>query len=186
MLIIMWKIKDTTLKLEQGDITEFEGDAIVNCANTDMVLGAGVAGAIFRKGGQIIQDECNAYGSIFLGEAAITTAGNLQVKKVIHAAAMKLGDKPTENSLRESILNSLRLAEENDLTSIAFPPLGTCVGEFPKRECAQIFVNEFKKYFEEKETKIKTVVIYLLNEHDYKIFDEEFVIKLGSSSVTES
>src|SRR6184192_2720791 len=80
--------------IQQGDLTEMETDAIVNAANNDLVLGAGVAGAIRRKGGEEIQRECDAIGSIPVGYAAITTGGKLKARFVIHAASMQLGGKP--------------------------------------------------------------------------------------------
>jgi O-acetyl-ADP-ribose deacetylase (regulator of RNase III) len=82
----------TEIHVARGDITTFEGDAIVNAANNHLKLGAGVAGAIARKGGPEIQQECDRHGPIRVGEAAITGAGRLSVRHVIHAAAM--GDEP--------------------------------------------------------------------------------------------
>src|ERR1700704_6923841 len=81
--------------IQQGDLTEMETDAIVNAANNDLILGGGVAGAIRRKGGPSIQRECDAIGPIAIGEAAITTGGELPASHVIHAASMRLGE-PTE------------------------------------------------------------------------------------------
>ena len=103
----MWQIDDTEIILQQGDITDFEGDALVNAANTRLILGAGVAGAIKKKGGPSIQEECNNIGSIDLGEAAITNGGSLNVKYVIHGASMHLGGRTTELSLGETIWNCL-------------------------------------------------------------------------------
>ena len=97
------------LAVRQGDITTYAGDAIVNAANNHLVLGAGVAGAIRRAGGPAIQDECDRHGPIRVGEAALTGAGRLGVRWVIHAAAM--GDEPvSERSIRESTGASIRLA----------------------------------------------------------------------------
>src|SRR5690348_4805937 len=93
--------------ITQGDITECATDAIVNAANNDLVLGAGVAGAIRSKGGPEIQRECDKIGPIELGEAAITTAGKLKARFVIHAASMQLGARTTEANLRASTRNSL-------------------------------------------------------------------------------
>ena len=109
----MWLINNTKINLERGDITAFKGDAIVNAANTKLILGGGVAGAIRKKGGSSIQKECNKIGPIKLGEAAITKGGNLQSKFVIHAASMHLGGKTTPESLRDSVLNSLQIGAEN-------------------------------------------------------------------------
>lgn len=129
--------------IEQGDITEKDVDAIVNAANNDLLLGAGVAGAILRKGGNVIQEECNAIGSIPVGYAAITGAGKLKVRHVIHAASMGLGGiRTTAKTLRTSTAHSLRLASDRKLKSIAFPAIGTGVSGFPMEECAQVMLTE--------------------------------------------
>jgi O-acetyl-ADP-ribose deacetylase (regulator of RNase III) len=127
----------------QGDITEMDVDAIVNAANNDLLLGAGVAGAILRQGGNKIQDECNAIGSIPVGYAAITGGGKLKARYVIHAASMGLGGIPTTaKTLRTSTAHSLRLASDRKFKSIAFPAVGTGVSRFPLEECAQIMLAE--------------------------------------------
>jgi|SRR5271165_4127189 len=129
--------------IQQGDITEMDVDAIVNAANNDLILGAGVAGAIHRRGGGEIQRECNEIGSIPVGYAAITGAGKLAARHVIHAASMGLGDvRTTAKSLRTSTAHSLRLASERKFKTIAFPAIGTGVSGFPMEECAQIMLTE--------------------------------------------
>jgi O-acetyl-ADP-ribose deacetylase len=129
--------------IQQGDITEMDVDAIVNAANNDLMLGAGVAGAILRKGGDSIQKECDEIGSIPIGYAAITGGGKLKARHVIHAASMGLADaRTTAKSLRTSTAHSLRLAAERKLKSIAFPAVGTGVSGFPMEECAQIMLAE--------------------------------------------
>src|SRR5258707_5365567 len=98
--------------IQQGDLTEMDTDAIVNAANNDLVLGAGVAGAIRRKGGDAIQRECDAIGSIPLGFAAINSGGKLAAKYVIHAASMGLGSLTTAEKLRRFTAHWLRPAGE--------------------------------------------------------------------------
>src|SRR5258708_24208267 len=95
--------------IQQGDLTEMDTDAIVNAANNDLVLGAGVAGAIRRKGGDAIQRECDAIGSIPLGFAAINSGGKLKAKNVIHAASMGLGKLTPSENLRRSTDHALPL-----------------------------------------------------------------------------
>src|ERR1700704_6198720 len=124
--------------IQQGDLTEMETDAIVNAANNDLQLGGGVAGAIRRKGGDAIQRECDAIGSIPIGGAAITTGGKLRARHVIHAASMQLGGETTARALQLSTAHSLRIAGERKLHSIAFPAVGTGIAAFPLTECAQI------------------------------------------------
>lgn len=125
------------IRVRQGDITTYDGDAIVNAANNHLQLGAGVAGAIRRAGGPTIQEECNRHGPIRVGEAAITGAGLLPQRYVIHAAAM--GDEPVSaRSIRESTLAAIRLAVQHDVKRIAFPILGTGVGGFNFAEAVRL------------------------------------------------
>src|SRR6516162_2638395 len=149
--------------IQQGDITEMGTDAIVNAANNDLILGAGVAGAILRKGGASIQQECNAIGSIPVGYAAITGAGKLKARYVIHAASMGLGDLPTTaKTLRTSTAHSLRLAAERGLKTIAFPAIGTGVSGFPMDECAQIMLGEAAQHLK-GETPLETIYFVLFD-----------------------
>src|SRR3974390_147220 len=112
--------------IHQGDLTEMEVDAIVNAANNDLILGAGVAGAIHRKGGESIQRECNEIGSIPVGYAAITGGGKPKARRRIRAASMGLGGvRTTGKTLRTSTAHSLRLANEHHLKTMAFPAVGT-------------------------------------------------------------
>jgi len=128
------------IRLILGDITDAATDAVVNAANNDLVLGAGVAGAIRRKGGPAIQAECDRIGPIAVGAAAITGAGNLKARYVIHAASMALGSRTTEATLRSSVEHSLRLADEKGLRSIAFPAVGAGIAGFPIRRCAEVML----------------------------------------------
>src|SRR5712691_9780719 len=128
--------------IQQGDLTEMDTEAIVNAANNDLILGAGVAGAIRRKGGEAIQQECDAIGSIPIGFAAITGGGNLKAKYVIHAASMGLGSLTTVETLRGSTAHALRLAAERGLKTIAFPAVGTGIAGFPMEECASVMLRE--------------------------------------------
>jgi len=134
-----WRGKVT---FRQGDLTEASTDAIVNAANNDLQLGGGVAGAIRRKGGPTIQQECDRIGPVPLGEAAITSAGQLRAKYVIHAASMRLGGRTTEENLRASTRNSLLRAKEKGLRSVAFPAVGTGIAGFALEQCAQVMLNE--------------------------------------------
>jgi len=156
--------------IQQGDITEMDTDAIVNAANNDLVLGAGVAGAIHRKGGDSIQEECSEIGSIPVGYAAITGGGNLKARYVIHAASMGLGDvRTTAKSLRTSTAHSLRLAAERKLNSIAFPAVGTGVSGFPIDECAEIMLAEAVQHLK-GETSLETIYFVLFDARAWDTF----------------
>src|SRR5580704_9066608 len=148
--------------LQQGDITEMDVDAIVNAANNDLQLGGGVAGAIRRKGGDSIQRECSAIGSIPIGGAAITGAGKLKARFVIHAASMALGGETTARALRNSTAHSLRIAAEQGLSSIAFPAVGTGIAGFPIPDCARIMLREVVEHLK-KSTSLEMIYFALFD-----------------------
>jgi O-acetyl-ADP-ribose deacetylase len=157
------KAETERIVILQGDITEIDADAIVNAANNDLILGAGVAGAIRRKGGETIQEECNAVGTIPIGYAAITGGGKLKARHVIHAASMSLrGIQTTAKSLRTSTAHSLRLAAEHRLKTIAFPAVGTGVSGFPMEECAEIMLREAAEHLR-GQTSLETVYFVLFD-----------------------
>lgn len=155
--------------IQQGDLTEMDTDAIVNAANNDLHLGAGVAGAIRRKGGEEIQRECDAIGSIPVGYAAITSGGKLKARFVIHAASMSLGGKTSGESLRHSVAHSLRIANERGLKTIAFPAVGTGIAGFPLKDCADIMIREAAKHLR-GETSLETIYFVLFDEAAEGIF----------------
>ncbi|NQU08006.1 MAG: macro domain-containing protein [Candidatus Abyssubacteria bacterium] len=162
----------------QADITSLTVDAIVNAANNHLILGSGVAGAIRTKGGPSIQDECNRVGSIKVGEAAITGAGRLPAKFVIHAASM--GDEPvSERSLRDSVQNSLLKAEEAKISSIAFPAIGTGVGGFAVERCAEIMIGIAERHLKEEGRGINHIAFALFAESDKQVFEETLSSRLG-------
>ena len=137
------------IRVEEGDIAGFEGDAIVNAANNHLRLGAGVAGAIRERGGPSIQEECDAIiradGPLEVGDAAVTGSGRLNVRHVIHAAAM--GDQPASaESIRAATRRSLLLAAENDVHTVAFPVLGSGVGGFPFGDSARLMIEEIRDH----------------------------------------
>ena len=137
-----WRTGSLTVDVLQGDLTQQDVDAIVNAANSDLILGGGVAGAIARRGGPAIQAECRAIGSIGVGGAAITGGGQLTARFVIHAASMHLGGRTSAESLRGSTRRSLEIASERGLQSIAFPAVGTGIAHFPLDDCARIMLEE--------------------------------------------
>ncbi len=124
-----------------GDLVEQEVDAVVNAANNDLVLGGGVAGAIRSRGGPAIQRECDAHGPVKVGEAAMTGAGDLPARHIIHAASMALGGRTTAASLRSSMDNAFRLAHEHSVRTIAIPAVGTGIAGFPMEECAVVMAG---------------------------------------------
>jgi O-acetyl-ADP-ribose deacetylase (regulator of RNase III) len=161
------------IRMSVGDLTESDADAIVNAANNDLQLGGGVAGAIRRKGGDAIQRECDEIGSIPIGGAAITGAGKLRAKHVIHAASMQLGGRATAQSLRSSTAHAMRIASENGLASIAFPAVGTGIAGFPLCECAEIMLRETTKHLNGV-TSIERVDFILFDAAALEVFQEVF------------
>ena len=118
----------------------------MNAANNDLILGGGLAGAIRRKGGPGIQEECSRHGPVRVGEAAITGAGDLPAKYVIHQASMQLGGMTTAESLRSSTAAALELAEQKGIKTLAFPATGTGIAGFPLPQCARIMLEEVRKH----------------------------------------
>ena len=161
----------TQIEILQGDITEADVDGIVNAANNDLELGGGVAGAIRRKGGPAIQEECHRIGPIPLGEAAITGGGNLKAKYVIHAASMQLGGRTTAENLEASTRNSLRRAGEKGLRSIAFPAVGTGIAGFDTKQCAEIMLG-IASELREGGTSLERIVFVLFDKMSLEIFQE--------------
>jgi len=131
-------IDSITIRILEGDICDRDVDAIVNAANNHLWMGGGVAGAIKRRGGALIEKEAIAKGPIPIGESVATTAGSLKAKHVIHAAVMGPDLATDADKIRRATLSALTLADQLRLHSIAFPALGTGVGGFPLDECARI------------------------------------------------
>jgi O-acetyl-ADP-ribose deacetylase (regulator of RNase III) len=157
----------------QGDLTEQVVDAIVNAANNDLQLGGGVAGAIRRKGGLSIQEECDQIGTIPIGEAAITGAGTLKARYVIHAASMSLGRLTTEENLRLSTRSSLLRASEKGLRTIAFPAIGTGIAGFPMRRCAEVMLEQVVAHLRGP-TSLESVRFVLYDAPAYETFRDVY------------
>lgn len=155
--------------ITQGDLTEMDTDAIVNAANNDLQHGGGVAGAIRRKGGDIIQQESNEIGSIPVGGAAITSGGALKARYVIHAASIQLGGQTTAHALRSSTAHSLRIAAGKDLKTIAFPAVGTGIAGFPMEECAEIMLREVADHLK-RGSRLEKVYFVLFDDAAQKTF----------------
>ncbi len=156
---------------QQGDLTEMDVDAIVNAANNDLKLGGGLAGVIRRKAGDAIQRECNEIGAIPVGGAALTSAGKLKARHIIHAASMQLGGLTTGHALRASTAHSLRIAAEKGLRTIAFPAIGTGIGGFPLSECAAIMLKEAAEHLKTP-TSLEKVYFVLFDKTALSAFEK--------------
>jgi O-acetyl-ADP-ribose deacetylase (regulator of RNase III) len=162
-------ISGVKVRVIQGDITEVETDAIVNAANNHLWMGAGVAGAIKRKGGNAIEDEAMKQGPIPVGEAVVTSAGKLKAKYVIHAAVMGQDLMTSEEYIKSATQNSLRRAEELKIESIAFPAFGTGVGGFSVDRCAQIMLDQVRD-FSGSAKYLKEVIFVLFDKKSHDIW----------------
>jgi O-acetyl-ADP-ribose deacetylase (regulator of RNase III) len=165
-------VKNSKIMLVQGDITELSKDAIVNAANTQLILGGGVAGAIKKKGGPKIQEECNKIGGTFVGGVVITTGGNLKAKHVIHAVGPRMGEGNEDEKLRNATLNSLRLMDDNKLKTIAFPAISTGIFGYPIEKCSKVMIATVKEYLKTN-TQINEVIFCLYTNSDFEVFDKE-------------
>lgn len=138
----------TSIEVLDTDITTLEVDAIANAANTRLMHGGGVAGAIARAGGAAVQDESNRKAPIGLGEAVETTGGQMPCRWVIHAATMELGGPTSADIIRSATASTLRKADELGARSLALVAFGTGVGGFPVEEAAAIEVAEVRRHLD--------------------------------------
>ena len=165
-------IGNHALELVEGDITEMQSDAIVNAANAHLTLGGGVAGAIRRKGGPEIQKECNKIGGTFVGGAVITTGGNLKARYVIHAVGPRMGEGDEDQKLKNATLNSLKLADQNNLQSIAFPAISSGIFGFPIQRCSEIMLKTTIDYLK-GQTGLEKVTFCLFGQDSYEVFENQ-------------
>jgi O-acetyl-ADP-ribose deacetylase (regulator of RNase III) len=165
----------TRISLIEGDITEQSVDAIVNAANSALILGAGVAGAIHQRGGPSIGEECAAHGPIEVGAAVVTGAGELDARYVIHAAGMAPAGQASEESLRSSLRAALELAQARGCQTIAVPAIGAGIGGLSMQRCAEISLAEAGRYVEEAGdlagVPLEEIRFVLFGEPSYRVFE---------------
>jgi O-acetyl-ADP-ribose deacetylase (regulator of RNase III) len=159
------------IRVRQGDITTFEGDAIVNAANADLRLAVGVAGAIRQAGGASIQEECDRCGSVALGDVAVTGAGKLQARYVIHAVVMAGETEPvTADVIRRATDAALHAAAERGVTRLGTPILGSGVGRLPLREAAAIMIEAIGK--SPHADSLDVIVLFGYRKEDAELLEE--------------
>ena len=166
------KIGSTTFSVVRGDITEAEVDAVVNAANAELWMGTGVAGAMKRKGGIVIEEEAVRQGPIEPGEAVLTVAGNLPATHVIHAATMGRDLKADANLIAAATRASLAIAEKHRLLSIAFPALGAGVGGVPPAQSADTMISTVVEHVRAGKTSLQKVVFILYQDETLKAFSD--------------
>ena len=156
------------VEIVKGDITEMKIEAIVNPSNSYLTMGGGLAGLISRKGGPSIREEARKYAPVEVGKAVVTSAGNLPCKFVIHAPTMR---EPAQRigveNVRKAIGAVLECAEENNISEIAMPGLGTGVGGVDPEEAARVMLEEIKKF---NGKSIKRIILVAYNDYLYNAF----------------
>jgi O-acetyl-ADP-ribose deacetylase (regulator of RNase III) len=167
------------IEVRQADITKLEVDAIANAANTDLQHGGGVAGAISRAGGPVVQEESDRKAPIGLGEAVETTAGEMPARWVIHAATMRLGGPTSADIIRKSSASTLAKADELGARSLGLVAFGTGVGAFPVEEAARIEVEEVRRHLEAG-SGLERVVFAVFGEEARRAFEDALAEPRGS------
>jgi O-acetyl-ADP-ribose deacetylase len=175
------KIGSTTISITRGDITEAEVDAVVNAANAELWMGAGVAGAMKRKGGTVIEEEAVRQGPIEPGEAVLTVAGNLPATHVIHAATMGSDLKADTDKVVAATRSSLAIAEKHKMSSIAFPALGSGVGGVPPAQSADVMVSAVVDHIRKGKTTLQQVTFVLYQDEAFKAFTDALRRLAGAS-----
>lgn len=168
-MIEAFEINGRRIEVQEGDITSLAADAIVNAANNHLWMGAGVAGAIKRRGGAGIEKEAVAKGPVTVGQAVATTAGMLQARYVIHGAVMGQDLRTDARLIAETTRNALKLAAELECASIALPAFGTGVGGFPLAESAEIMLREVIEHLR-LQTSLQRVIFALYGRQAADVF----------------
>ncbi len=174
-ILAQMKVKNSAMRLVQGDITERPVEAIVNAANSFLQHGGGVAGAIVRKGGQSIQDESNALAPVDVGSVVITGAGRLRAKYVIHAVGPRMGEGDEDEKLRSAVRSVLRLADDKGIKSVSMPAISSGIFGFPKDRCAEILVGESASFIDNNpDTPVKIIEFCVYDDATAGYFTREF------------
>jgi O-acetyl-ADP-ribose deacetylase (regulator of RNase III) len=174
------KIGNTVIELIKGDITLLDVEAIVNPANNYLMHGGGLAAAIVRRGGMIIQQESKKIGNVPTGSAVITSGGHLKAKHVIHAVGprYKDGKSGEEEKLSSAVKSSLHIAEQKKLKSVAVPAISSGIFGYPIEECAKVITRTIVEYLrtnekEKADSTLEKVVLCLFDDETYKEFDKQ-------------
>ncbi len=170
------KLGDTEVTVVKEDITEINSEAIVNAANNEFRMGGGVAGAIKRAGGKIIEEEAMKKGPVKVGEAIISSAGSLKAKYVVHAVTMKMDFKTDEEIIRKATYSSLICAQENKVSSIAFCALGCGVGRVSFEAASKLMAQEVFRYlWQVKEPTLRKIIFVLNSDKAFQVFQKNVI-----------
>ena len=166
------KVNNSVLRLWKGDITDLDIESFIYYARGDLALGSGFGTAISVRGGPKVQEELSKIGKIGLTEAVVSSAGEMKATYIIHANGPKFNEENTPDKLRQTIINSLRRAEEKGITAVAFPPMGCGFYGVPLEESADITLNTIREYLSNA-TRIKDIVVCLLDNREYIPFEKK-------------
>jgi len=168
---------DCSVELLKCDITEIDVDAIVNAANRFLQMGGGVASAIRRRAGEVVQEECDEWlrrnGPVPVGGAALTGAGGLRAKYVIHAVGPVWGEGDEESKLRAAFMSSMRLAEGRGVRSIAFPAISAGIFGVPREISARALLGAAVAYARGGACRVPRIIFCLYDDETYGAFLEE-------------
>jgi O-acetyl-ADP-ribose deacetylase (regulator of RNase III) len=167
------------LEVREGDIAVVEADALANAANDHLWMGAGVAGALKRAGGEEIEREAMAQGPIEVGTAIVTTAGDLRARYVVHGAVMGQNLRTNAELVRRTTRSCLGLADKLGCRSLALPAFGTGVGGFPLAECSRLMVAEARSF---EPQSLELVIFAVFGRDAYEAFSSELSSLLPDGS----
>jgi O-acetyl-ADP-ribose deacetylase len=165
---------DKIIRLIKGDITDQNVDVVVNPANSYLQHGGGVAAAIVRKGGRVIQTESDKIGFVPVGLSVITLSGNLPCKAIIHTVGPKMGEGNEDFKLSKSIQSCLSLASDNSYKSISIPAISSGIFGFPKDRCANILLDECIKFLQNNNTFLNTIEFCIIDDQTLNHFRMKF------------
>jgi O-acetyl-ADP-ribose deacetylase len=166
------KVGSGSIAIERGDITNWDVDAIVNAANSTLVMGTGVSATIKRKGGVLIEEEALRQGPVEVGEAVLTPGGNLPATHVIHAAVLGADLKTDAETITRTTRAVLALADKHRLTSLALPALGTGAGHVVPAAAADAMLGEVVAHLKAAKTSVKRVVFVLYQDDAFRAFTD--------------
>ena len=164
------QVGDKKIRLVIGDIADQEVEAFVYDIRSDVKLGTGLGGAISVRGGKTIQQELDAIGDCPKGSAIITTAGKMKAEKIIHVNGPKFLEEDEEGKLRSAVQNALKLADENNISQLAFPPIGTGLYQVDLQLCSRVMTETIEQHLSGNSTSLKEVVIVALDPREYNPF----------------
>ncbi|HER00047.1 MAG TPA: O-acetyl-ADP-ribose deacetylase [candidate division Zixibacteria bacterium] len=166
------QVNDSKVRLVKGDITDIDVDSFVYYAREDLSLGSGYGNAIAMRGGPAIQDELKELGPKGVTEVVITSAGNMKARKIIHAVGPKFQEEELPHKMRKTIINALKLADEQGIKQVSFPAMGAGFYGVPLEESAELTLSTIKDYLQNG-SRIQEVIICLLDTREYLPFQKK-------------